>query len=508
MMIRRILVCVSLLLLGTLASWADADEDSSSHSDINVTTVVPVISVETSGPADVNVQSTASYVITVKNIGDCTAGRLVVRTILPETLDLQFVDPKPAAHHDGELQFVLGDLEAKAERRITLQVKPQETGPVDLLTSASFSASSQTTVQVRRPQVTIACTAPTTVTYGDQVPFELTITNTGDGTAENVTVSPRIPPEALRDDDSAKPLPIGPVRPGQTKDYTYIADANVAKSLDATFEVRDDSGQRQEASAQVTVLRPMLNVALKGPAVRYIHRRADYEIQITNPGDAPAHDVEVVLAIPPGLDVLGVSKQAVYHKSRRTLTWKLPSVEPGAEESWAFAAKAIAEGSHVPQVVATSRAGIVADAELATQVVSRPNLHATVINTSGPMEVNQPVEFTLQITNDGIRTAENVAVAVELPEGVEGRTSSDAQSEDGRQLEFQPVTIAAGEQKTIRFVVVGRTSGDHVVRVTFQDQTMSRPLAVESTAFFYDDSKVRHVAEQPESPAAGPSLLK
>jgi hypothetical protein len=101
-----------------------------------------------------------------------------------------------------------------------------------------------------------------------------------------------------------------------------------------------------------------------------------------------------------------------------------------------------------------------------------------------------------------------VVLGVDLPEGLEA-TPMDGVKITDRHLQFPPVSLAIGQRKEIKFKAVGHQQGEHVVRVTYGDNSSHAKLAVEGEAFFYSDNKATYVAEKPDFQAdKAPRLFK
>ena len=129
-------------------------------------TVVPVISVETTGPSDINVGKTATFKITVKNVGDTPAEGLIIRTQLPATVEFESAAPKPEAIEEDAIRFYLGDVPARASRQISVNLVPQKRGAIDLATRASFSTSTKSSLHVRKSNLRIKAVSPLKAMYG------------------------------------------------------------------------------------------------------------------------------------------------------------------------------------------------------------------------------------------------------------------------------------------------------------------------------------------------------
>ena len=493
----------SLLFVSVASGQVETPRDRAS-----VDNLAPMLSVQTTAPTEISLGKIATYTLAVKNIGGASAEVVVVQIALPPGAPLVDSSPKPGRVEDHIARFNLGKIAAHEERKIRLQFKPEKIGPIQLQARTSFATQSDTNIQVRQAKLAIHCSAPIEVGYGKSVEYKVTVSNRGDGIARKVVVKPDLPSETHIDETSTAPCSLEELAPGESQVFCFCGNAVTEGILDATFTASDDMGQLVQAEWQTKINRPLLAVAMKGPAIRYLHRNGEYVVKVTNPGDAATHDIKVVMSVPFGLTILGTSKEAICNKTENLLCWQLPQLNPSEEASWSVYIRADQEGRQVPQTTATTKAGLNAADQIATEVVIRPQLYATVINRSGPVEVGEIVHFSVIITNHGTRHADIVVLGVDLPEGLEA-APMDGVSVAGRHLSFSPISLAIGQRREFKFKAVGHKQGEHIVHVTYGDNSSHSKLAVEGEAFFYSDNKATYVAERPTFRGdTAPRLLK
>ncbi|MBI3464365.1 MAG: DUF11 domain-containing protein [Planctomycetes bacterium] len=454
---------------------------------LNVVSAAPALSIETVGPKEINVGKVAPFSITVHNGGESTAHGIIVRTTLPRDAELLRAIPEPNGT-GGELQFEIGQLPGKSDHKLRLEIVPHRPGPIDLETTMSFSVSTQTSLVVRQPQLAITCTAPEETLFGELVNLKLKVTNTGDGTAEEVAVT------QVRETDqedaviAGLPAKIGVLAAGESHEVELRVPANTAGALRAVLVASAAGDLEAKATAEVQVRRPMLEIKTEGPAFRYAHRPGNYAIHLSNPGDAPAKNVSVVAQIPGGLQVTAIEKRAVFSKEKGTISWDLAQVDAGAEVILQYRTKGIAEGEQFQQIVATADAGLKAEATHVTRVESIADVVMTVADTPGPIEVGGTVEYEIRLKNRGTKSAQNVRLTAEVPAALEVSTPEDSTEfvVRGRTVEFNSIgDLPTNEEKILRFRAVGREAGDHSVRVTLQTDSLAREVTAEESTLFY-----------------------
>ena len=74
---------------------------------------------------------------------------------------------------------------------------------------------------------------------------------------------------------------------------------------------------------------------MSGPKHRYLERQATYQVAISNPGTAPAQQVELVAYLPSGLKFVSANNSGHYEQADRAVHWRLeelPTNEQGVVE--------------------------------------------------------------------------------------------------------------------------------------------------------------------------------
>ena len=448
----------------------------------------PVLTVKTISPDEIHLGRSATYQLQVQNVGQQAAEIVVVQVALPTDARLLSASPQPGTIEEGVARFNLGKIAPRQHREIRLELKPEKTGPIQLQARTSFATQNETQIQVRQAKLDLECSAPIEIGYGDHVQYQLTVSNNGDGAAEDVVVTPTFPSETHIDDSSTAPMTFAQLAPGESQVVHFSAKALTKKALDAHFSARDSMDQLAETKWHTLITRPRLEIVVDGPSIRYLHRNGEYIVRVSNPGDAPTQHVDVEMAIPFGLKILGTSKEGLCSKEENLLCWKIPQLNPSEEVSWSVYTRAVEEGRQVPQAKAKSQGGLSAVDQFATDVVLRPQLFAAIINESGPVEVGEIATFTVAVTNHGTRHANHVVIRVELPEGMQAEEREGLKVND-RQLEFHPINLAIDQKRELVFRATGHRQGEHIVRATYGNEASETELAVEGEAFFYSDNR-------------------
>jgi len=103
----------------------------------------------------------------------------------------------------------------------------------------------------------------------------------------------------------------------------------------------------------------------------------------------------------------------------------------------------------------------------------------------GQLEVGEAAKFSVSVKNLGTDEARNVEVNVALPDGLQPGEAADGASDD-QGLSFSPFTLAADDERTLQFSIIGEKPGEHVVRVLLGSESVTRRLSLEESLFVYD----------------------
>ncbi len=144
------------------------------------------VTVDVQAPASMNLLKDATLKLIVRNIGMSDALNVQVDDELPEGLIYKSSQPPMKQIADQHLSFRIDNLSAGSDRVITMTVTPTKTGPFDHVATVRFETGCKSRTRVLEPKLKVDITAKPTVgkvLKGQQVEFNISIQNTGDGPA-------------------------------------------------------------------------------------------------------------------------------------------------------------------------------------------------------------------------------------------------------------------------------------------------------------------------------------
>ncbi|MFV1959494.1 MAG: COG1361 S-layer family protein, partial [Planctomycetota bacterium] len=254
----------------------------------------------------------------------------------------------------------------------------------------------------RRVALEISCDFPGGPEAFVGKPFEkmITVTNTGDATAENVVLDDR-PDGGLSFAGGASfPLEIGSLAPGEsrTETVTLLAQAPgpYVNTVIATSSVGD---ARAEATCPVEVVQGVLELTKvcepdrvnAGGEVRFV-------VTVTNSGRGPLENVVVLDEYPEGIEPTSQDRVT------------LGTLQPGEVQEIQFTGVADVPGTFTNRARATADGVPEKEATCTLRVVAC-NLKMELVGP-GKVYYNEPANFTIRVRNEGDGDAAGCMVRV------------------------------------------------------------------------------------------------
>ena len=298
---------------------------------------VPAVAIRVRVPASAAAGQELTYRIFVDNISKATAHRVAVRASLPTNAKIVRVTPEPD-QKEPELHWTFGTLEARAAKEITVVVVPDGSGEVRLLARVSFEHGQSVVTHLNQPELRFTKTGPAQARLGDNLKYQLEVTNTGSADATEVVVTDELPEGLLflqgtPTERGNKPLlwELGTIRPGQTQRIVYEVTAEKRGVLTNSAVATARGNLRQTASHSATVGEAKLSLVKTGPAQRLVNRPAVYYITVSNSGNVPATNVVVSDGLPQGITLVSASGGG--QQSGNEVRWSLGTLAAGGRKT-------------------------------------------------------------------------------------------------------------------------------------------------------------------------------
>jgi uncharacterized repeat protein (TIGR01451 family) len=283
---------------------------------------------------------------------------------------------------------------------------------------------------------------------------------------------------------------VGRLEPGETRQLELRLTAARPGKVNNLLTAQGDANLRAEHQQEFEVIAPQLDIALEGPSRRYLEREATYELAVSNPGTAPANQVELVVYLPEGLDFVEANNAGHFEPTSRTVHWKLEELPSGETGSVELVAMPVEAGEYRLRYSGAASKGISVEKEHEVAVEGIAAILFEVVDVDDPVETGGETAYEIRVLNQGSKAATNVQIVATLPEGMrpvaaEGPTAHTLQP---NQVVFEGLArLAPKADTTYRIRVQGLQPGDQRVRVQLLTDQMQTPVTKEESTRVYSD---------------------
>lgn len=396
----------------------------------------PQLQLKAIGPDAITVGKPAKYQIQMSNLGNNDADSIVVRVVLPNTVQIARLEPSAGVAEkipddEGALAWTLEQVKGRQAVALTLTLVPQT--PESFPISVDWAVRPQSLVAkiaVQKPELKITIDGPEDVLFGARQIFAIRVQNPGTGPARDVRLT-------LATGDSAPHVKeIGNIEAGKEEVIRVELIAREAGTLDVLANATSED-LKTSARKEVLVRRADLIVKVAGPPVKYANTDGVYQVTISNMGNAAAKEVVTRVQLPVGCQLLAASDGGREKAGR--VEWSLPALEPNQRVT--FNVRCLFEAAGDQRVAASVESGVlVADDTFATRVEAIADLKMVVHDPRGPRPVGEEVSYIIEITNRGTKSAFNVNVAGHFSKGLEVVRFEGHQAESGNgTVNFSPI---------------------------------------------------------------------
>lgn len=450
----------------------------------------PSLALEKVAPPDVQVGKPATFQTKVRNVGQVTAHQVAVVDHVPAGARFAEATPQPVQSPDGTLTWKIGTLQPGDEAVITMQVIPEREGEIGSVAQLLFQSQASVRAVCTKPQLVLKHTAPQRVLIGETAMIAIAVTNNGTGIASGVILAENVPPQFTHPAGNELEYEIGSLRPGETKQITLALKAAKAGTSRNLITAGNETNVSSEDEIQIEVVAPQLEVGLNGPRVRYLERQATYTVSLTNPGTAPANNIELVAFLPRGFKFLSADKNGQYDSQNHAVFWSLEQLPPGVNGEVQLTALPIEVGEQKFRVQSRADLGLQKVFEQAVQVEGLSELQFSVADVADPIEVGSDTVYEIKLTNRGHKPATNVQIAIGFPPELQP-VSGDGPSRvtvGGNQISIDPIAqLAPGAQALFKIQARGLRAGDPRIRVQLMSDESPNPVTKEESTRVYAD---------------------
>lgn len=452
----------------------------------------PLIDLETIGPKRIMVGQESEYKIAVENKSNQTADNLVVRTEIPDDVEITCVNASAGTSHisGGESDeplvcyWNLGNYEPSRKETLVFKFTPRVRSNINFVTVYDYDkAVLNSGIEVTQPVLEMAIDGSDTIEWGSEQRYQVKIQNVGDGEARNIRLT-----VSTGDNDNATRI-LKSLAPGEEKQL----ELNMKTVLDGVLSINAvaeaDYGFSAEAEKDVDILRGNLDLFVEVPEVQFVNESTDYVVHVCNTGRASLRDVEVVAAVPTSIEVVSATGNPIRNDATNQMVWTIPNIKPEEEILYQVNAKLLRAGNSRLDVTAADRTGISCFGNAQVQVEAIAALEMKINKPTGAIATGKEVVYEVVINNCGTKAAERIDAGFFLPAGmtpiaVEG--GGKVIAEDSKVLFNKINFLGPGQTVVYKVRAVAEERGNHKVQAVLESKTDNVQLVSEEMNFFYD----------------------
>jgi uncharacterized repeat protein (TIGR01451 family) len=452
----------------------------------------PAVSIEWIGPPTAKIGQPVVYQIVLKNLSSSPVQQVVVRNRVPAGVSVQSTEPK--AFTEGKtLMWDLGTLQPRQEKRLDLNIIADIKGDLPCQATVTFTGSSTARLRVREPKLAIKATSPEKTLVGEVVNVTFTVSNPGDGPADQVKVKAMIPDGLEHTRGKLVEFEIGSLAAGENRSVALVCMSKAGGQHPCEAIATAEGGLLARDSAMVDIITPKLDLAFSGPRLRYLDRHAIYTLKVTNDGSAPTSNVMIADQVPQGFKFLSASNGGRHDFATRTVTWFIGDLTPGQAREVTFEVVAVNTGEHKHHAKATAARGLKSETDITTRVEGLPALLMELVDLDDPVEVGADTAYEIRITNTGSKTETNLQLICTIPDKMEFKSATFQgtacrQKTQGKEIVFEPVARLAPRADVIyRVNVKGLAPGDLRFKARITADGLTEAVHKEESTKVYGD---------------------
>ena len=277
---------------------------------------------------------------------------------------------------------------------------------------------------------------------------------------------------------------IGTLSPGESRHVQVTMSGDRPGDCTMHGQASIDKRPMDKASCTVRISQPALTVAMEGPKLRFVDRRAAYTITVQNPGPAPIDNVQLMEKVPDGFRFVEASSGGNYDRNVRQVAWFVGRLEANETATVGVQLIATEAGDHRLNAAAKADCGVVGEAETTTRVKGAPHVAIDVSEDDDPVEIDGETIYRVRLSNMGSTPARRVQFAAEVPREMEILETSGPSTAliKGQQLVFPPVAVLEpGQSASYDVHVRCKKAGQVRFKAYFRSEDAPDPVLEEET---------------------------
>ena len=390
----------------------------------------------------------------------------------------------------GELVWSLGTLKPGGETTVEMQIVPTDEGEVGSVATVRFQADATARSIVTRPKLVVETAGAEPRAGGRRYAADLHRIESRQRRGHWRGAGRAHPRRIEAPGGSELEYTVGDLKPGESRQLQLRLKAVEAGTIDNVITARADASLHAEHRFNLEVTSPQLDVAMAGPKRRYLEREATYQLSVSNPGTAPAQQVELVAYLPQGLKFVNANNAGTL---RREYAGRLLADGRTAGQQarhLELVTLPVEAGQFNLKVRSAAQRGLVIEKEQPVLVEGLAAVLFQFSHTKDPLEIGGETTYEITVVNQGSKASSNLQMAVFLPPelkplAAEGPTQYTIQN---NKVVFESLPqLAPKSVAAFRVRAQGIRPGDLRVRCQLMTDEMQRPVVKEESTRVYAD---------------------
>ncbi|MDR2117083.1 MAG: DUF11 domain-containing protein [Planctomycetaceae bacterium] len=456
--------------------------------------VSPRLEVETEGDPRAIVGQEALYRIRIINRGSSSAEQIVLTVEIPTWLEIAqpeisagttSIIPRESNKESRDFVWKVSRIEAQAEELLVLHLIPQQRKSVDLRIKYDFfKPATVAKIIVQEPILEMELQGPDEVLWGTKVGYKLLVRNSGNGDTENVKL------ELLQTGSDMQSCELPVLKAGEEQVIDVEVWTGKQEHIDINILATGQYDITAKVNKRVSVLRPNIVMAVDSPTVQFVGSPAEFQIKVQNIGNAAARDIVLSAGIPLGAKFISCTSGGELTPENQ-IVWKIDSILVGDVFSASVVCEPKREGTCKLETSISDKSGELANCVGSFEAEAIVELKLEVENPQGPVEIGQEAVYTLNVTNRGTKTAENIEIKAAFGGGLEPYEveGENAFMSDGQVFFDKIPTVTSGQNVVLKIKAKADKPGNHRIRTEVICAAANVHLVNENTTYFYQKQK-------------------
>jgi hypothetical protein len=307
-------------------------------------------------PRSTIVKQTTRITVNVANGGADFSEPAIVSIELPAHVRLQSAEPSATNQREQTIEFVIAELARDASQAITLDVVPQTAEPIQVAVQVRALETQRCDIGVSRPELVLEATAPEVAFQNGEPLYSVELHNDSPVELTNLRVVAEIPVglhlttlnRAAHVDSDQRQITWEFERLGPQDRELLQFQAVARQAGTQTCRIAASSLESEPAELSIATqvdARPNLKVNLLAAEEPIQVRQAAYvELTVENRGTQVAHNVELSVVLPSGLQAAEFGDAQVHGNQ---LGFSAIELEPGETRTIPLRVTGTEAGEHV-----------------------------------------------------------------------------------------------------------------------------------------------------------------